>query len=44
MVRSAVESVLNAGYRTGDILTSGTKPASCGEMGDLVAEAIAEGV
>ncbi len=40
MIRSAIESVLNEGYRTVDIAPRGTKPISCEEMGDLVAAAI----
>ena len=40
MIRSAVESVLHAGYRTVDIATPGCKVVSCSEMGDLVAESI----
>ncbi|MCE5324232.1 3-isopropylmalate dehydrogenase [bacterium] len=42
LIRSAVESVLNAGYRTGDIAGNGGKIVSCDEMGDLVAQAIAD--
>ncbi|MCL5102934.1 MAG: 3-isopropylmalate dehydrogenase [Armatimonadetes bacterium] len=41
IIRSAVESVLNDGYRTGDIATSASRVVSCDKMGDLVAEAIA---
>ncbi|MEN6356086.1 MAG: 3-isopropylmalate dehydrogenase [Armatimonadota bacterium] len=41
-IRSAVEAVLNAGYRTGDIAGDGGKIVSCDEMGDLVAKAIAD--
>ncbi len=40
MIRSAVESILNDGYRTVDIATEGCKTVSCSEMGDLVAARI----
>lgn len=43
LIRSAVESVLNAGHRTVDIAPAGTKPVSCEEMGDLVADVINNG-
>ncbi len=43
MIRSAVESVLNDGYRTADIQTPGCKVLSCSEMGDVVAERIRGG-
>lgn len=39
-VEKAVEDVLNAGYRTGDIYNEGDKLVGCKEMGDLVAEKI----
>ena len=39
-VESAVDSVLNAGYRTGDIMSEGMKLVSCSEMGDMIAESI----
>ncbi|MGN0686718.1 MAG: 3-isopropylmalate dehydrogenase [Oscillospiraceae bacterium] len=39
-VESAVDSVLNAGYRTGDIMSEGMKLVSCSEMGDRIAESI----
>lgn len=42
MIRSAVESVIEGGYRTVDIATPGSKVVSCSEMGDLIAAAIAE--
>ena len=35
-IEKAVEDVLNAGYRTGDIYEEGTKKVTCSEMGDLV--------
>lgn len=41
MIRSAVEAVLQEGYRTVDIATPGCRVVSCSEMGDLVAERIA---
>ncbi len=37
-IESAVERVLEGGYRTGDIMSSGCKQVKCAEMGDLVAE------
>ncbi|AFS78242.1 3-isopropylmalate dehydrogenase LeuB [Gottschalkia acidurici 9a] len=37
-IENAVESVLNAGYRTGDIYSEGCKPVGCKEMGNLVCE------
>ncbi len=40
MVRSAVEAVLDDGYRTADIETPGSTVVSCSEMGDLIAERI----
>lgn len=36
-VEAAVSSVLDAGYRTGDIMQEGCTAVSCSEMGDLVA-------
>ncbi|MEN6519991.1 MAG: 3-isopropylmalate dehydrogenase [Armatimonadota bacterium] len=41
MIRSAVEKVLNTGYRTVDIAMDGCKTVGCEEMGNLIAEAIA---
>jgi len=41
-VERAVESVLQAGYRTRDIATPGAKVVGTGEMGALVAEAVSE--
>jgi len=40
MIRSAVESILNDGYRTSDIATPGCKTVTCSEMGDLIAQRI----
>jgi len=37
-VRSAVNRVLEEGYRTGDIAEEGSTIVSCGEMGNLVTE------
>ncbi|WP_366923169.1 3-isopropylmalate dehydrogenase [Metallumcola ferriviriculae] len=37
-IRNAVERVLNAGYRTGDIMTPGAKQIGTTEMGALVRE------
>lgn len=39
-IEAAVESVLNKGYRTGDIYTEGTKKVGTKEMGRLVLEEI----
>ena len=39
-VEAAVEAVLDAGYRTGDIMQDGCTPVSCSEMGSLVAERV----
>ena len=35
-IEAAVNAVLDAGYRTGDIYKDGTKKVTCSEMGDLV--------
>lgn len=35
-IEQAVNAVLNAGYRTGDIMREGCTKVSCSEMGDLV--------
>ena len=40
LIRSAVEAVIEEGYRTGDIAAAGGKLVSCEEMGDVVAERI----
>ena len=37
-IESAVSSVLDAGYRTGDILSPGALPVGCREMGRLILE------
>lgn len=37
-IEKAVEDVLNAGYRTGDIYNEGDKLIGCKEMGDLVTQ------
>lgn len=39
-IEKAVDSVLEAGYRTGDIMAPGMKQVGTVEMGDLVAESI----
>ena len=39
-IEKAVNSVLDAGYRTGDIMSDGMKQVGTVEMGDLVANAI----
>ena len=40
-VETAVQKVLTAGYRTGDIMSEGCKLVGTKEMGDLIADAIA---
>ena len=40
MIRSAVEAVVDEGYRTGDIAAADSRMVSCEEMGDIVAERI----
>ncbi len=40
-VEAAVQKVLTAGYRTGDIMSDGCKLVGTREMGDLIADAIA---
>lgn len=39
-VEEAVNKVLDAGYRTGDIISEGMKLVSCSEMGDKISEFI----
>ena len=39
-LESVVESVLDAGIRTPDIMSDGMKQVGCKEMGDLVAEGL----
>lgn len=39
-IEAAVKKVLQAGYRTGDIMSSGCKLVSCTEMGDLITTAL----
>ena len=39
-IEEAVNSILDAGFRTGDILSEGKKLVSCTEMGDLIASTI----
>ncbi|MCV2503849.1 MAG: isocitrate/isopropylmalate family dehydrogenase, partial [Neisseriaceae bacterium] len=39
-IEKAIEKVLAAGYRTGDIMETGKKQVSCIEMGDAVIEAM----
>ncbi len=39
-IESAVTKVLEAGYRTGDILSAGMKPVGTVEMGKLIADAL----
>ena len=41
-IDNAVEEVLNAGYRTGDLFSEGDKLVGCKEMGSLVADRIAK--
>ena len=39
-IEKAVDSVLEDGYRTADIMSDGMKPVSCSEMGDLICNKI----
>ena len=39
-IEAAVNTVLDEGYRTGDIMSEGMKKVACSEMGTLVAEKI----
>mgnify|MGYP003318447567 CR=1 FL=1 len=39
-IDDAINTVLNEGYRTGDIMSEGMKQVTCSQMGDLVAERI----
>lgn len=39
-IENAVNAVLDAGYRTGDIMSEGKTMVSCSEMGDLIVKAI----
>ncbi len=39
-IESAVDTVLNDGFRTGDIMSEGKTQVSCSEMGDLIAKEI----
>lgn len=39
-IEAAVKKVLQAGYRTGDIMSNGCKLVSCTEMGDLITAAL----
>jgi 3-isopropylmalate dehydrogenase len=41
-LEKVVESVLDAGYRTPDIMSDGMKQVGCKEMGDLVAKGVEE--
>ncbi len=41
-LEKVVESVLDAGYRTPDIMSEGMKQVGCKEMGDLVAKGVEE--
>lgn len=40
VIENAVESVLNKGYRTADIIQDGMKKVTCSEMGTLIANEI----
>ena len=40
-IEDAIDAVLEAGLRTGDIAKASEKPISCTEMGDAIANAIA---
>ncbi len=39
-IEAAVDKVLDAGYRTADIVSEGCRRVSCTEMGDLIADSI----
>lgn len=39
-IEEAVASVLDAGYRTGDIMSEGKKQVGCRQMGDLIVQAL----
>ena len=39
-IEKAVEKVLAAGIRTGDIMSEGCRKVSCSEMGDAVVAAL----
>jgi 3-isopropylmalate dehydrogenase len=39
-IENAVETVLNQGYATADIISPGKKPVSCSQMGDLICRQI----
>ena len=39
-IEAAVNAVLNAGYRTGDMMSKGTTLVSCNEMGEKIAAAL----
>ncbi|MBD2042470.1 3-isopropylmalate dehydrogenase [Microcoleus sp. FACHB-672] len=41
-IEQAVLEVLDAGYRTGDIMSEGMKPVGCRAMGDALLEALAQ--
>ncbi len=42
MLETAVDTVLNQGYRTGDIMAEGMTPVGCSAMGDALLQALAE--
>lgn len=42
MLETAVDTVLNQGYRTGDIMAEGMIPVGCKAMGDALVQALAE--
>jgi len=42
-VEAAVEAVLNAGWRTGDIMSAGKTLVGCKRMGELLVEAVSAG-
>ena len=39
-IEAAVKKVLQAGYRTGDIMSEGCRLVSCTEMGDAIKVAL----
>ena len=41
-LEKAVDAVLDAGYRTGDIAAEGCKQVTCSEMGNALADAMSQ--
>ena len=42
-IENAVSRVLDSGYRTGDIMSSGMKAVGCKEMGEMLLKSLADG-